>query len=153
MRVGLLQRIDPLQLLGEGDVERRLLDRFAGRFKPRHAEFAAFEFTCLRRCASSAWLRRPSDLMHLTMLTRRQSFSPAIRPKRIVGKTAYGRKEKKGGRKPAFDAVVGTGRQKRRRAGRQPVTLPAFRPHGAFAGPHGIVYIDHSESHRVRVLR
>jgi hypothetical protein len=34
MSVGLFQRCDLLQVFGDGDVQCRLLDRFAGCFKP-----------------------------------------------------------------------------------------------------------------------
>src|SRR5580693_2182249 len=47
MSVGLLQRVDLLQVFSDGDVQRRLLDRFAGRFKPGDTQFATFQFMVL----------------------------------------------------------------------------------------------------------
>src|SRR5438445_2501216 len=47
MSVGLFQRIDLLQVFSDGDVQRRLLDRFAGCFKPGDTQFAAFQFMVL----------------------------------------------------------------------------------------------------------
>src|ERR1700682_5296825 len=47
MSVGLFQRCDLLQVLSDGDVQRRLLDRFAGCFKPGDTQFAAFQFMVL----------------------------------------------------------------------------------------------------------
>lgn len=48
--------------------------------------------------------------------------------------------------------VVGTGQRGDGPDG-DPLHCRLSRPHGVFAGPHGIVYIDDSESHRVRVLK
>src|SRR6266702_421726 len=45
--VGLFQRFDLLQVFSDGDVQRRLLDRFAGCFKPGDTQFAAFQFMVL----------------------------------------------------------------------------------------------------------
>jgi hypothetical protein len=39
MRIRLFQRVDLLQVFGDGDVERLFLDRFAGGFKPGYTEF------------------------------------------------------------------------------------------------------------------
>src|ERR1700674_4245962 len=47
MSVGFFQRVDLLQVFSDGDVQRRLLDRFAGRLKPGDTEFAAFQFMVL----------------------------------------------------------------------------------------------------------
>src|SRR5579863_3683206 len=47
MSVGLFQRVDLLQVFSDGDVQRRLLDRFAGCFKPGDTQFAAFQFMVL----------------------------------------------------------------------------------------------------------
>src|SRR5579862_4868240 len=47
MSVGLFQRIDLLQVFSDGDVQCRLLDRFAGCFKPGDTQFAAFQFMVL----------------------------------------------------------------------------------------------------------
>src|SRR5579864_2157833 len=47
VRVGLFQRFDLLQVFGDGDVQRRLLDSFASRFKPGDTQFAAFQFMVL----------------------------------------------------------------------------------------------------------
>ena len=47
MSVGFFQRVDLLQVFSDGDVQRRLLDRFAGCFKPGDTQFAAFQFMVL----------------------------------------------------------------------------------------------------------
>src|SRR5580700_5034759 len=47
MSVGLFQRVDLLQVFSDGDVQRRLRDRFAGCFKPGDTEFAPFQFMVL----------------------------------------------------------------------------------------------------------
>src|SRR5947208_1429710 len=47
MSVGFFQRIDLLQVFSDGDVQRRLLDRFAGCLKPGDTQFAAFQFMVL----------------------------------------------------------------------------------------------------------
>jgi len=47
MSVGLFQRIDLLQVFSDCDVQRRLLDSFAGCFKPGDTQFAAFQFMVL----------------------------------------------------------------------------------------------------------
>src|SRR6266478_3156987 len=47
MSVGLFQRFDLLQVFSDGDVQRRLLDSFAGCFKPGDTQFAAFQFVAL----------------------------------------------------------------------------------------------------------
>src|SRR5262249_55985231 len=47
MRIGLLQRVDLLQVFLDGDVERWLFDALAGGFEAGHSEFAAFEFMTL----------------------------------------------------------------------------------------------------------
>src|ERR1700676_1443492 len=47
MSVGLFQRFDLLQVFSDGDVQRRLLDRLAGCFKPGDTQFAAFQFMVL----------------------------------------------------------------------------------------------------------
>ena len=52
--VGLFQRFDLLQVFSDGDVQRRLLDRFAGCFKPGDAQFAAFQFMVLALLYPSA---------------------------------------------------------------------------------------------------
>src|SRR5258708_38237281 len=47
MSVGFFQRFDLLQVFSDGDVQRRLLDSFAGCFKPGDTQFAAFQFMVL----------------------------------------------------------------------------------------------------------
>src|SRR5258708_21362868 len=47
MSVGLFQRRDLLQVFSDGDVQRRLLDSFAGCFKPGDTQLAAFQFMVL----------------------------------------------------------------------------------------------------------
>src|SRR6266849_9614192 len=47
MSVGLFQRVDLLQVFCDGDVQRRLLDSFAGCFKPGDTQLAAFQFMML----------------------------------------------------------------------------------------------------------
>src|SRR5258708_11335249 len=47
MSVRLFQRRDLLQVFSDGDVQCRLLDRFAGCFKPGDTHFAAFQFMVL----------------------------------------------------------------------------------------------------------
>src|SRR5271165_4991136 len=47
MSVGLFQRFDLLQVFSDGDVQCRLLDSFAGCFKPGDTQFAAFQFMVL----------------------------------------------------------------------------------------------------------
>src|SRR5580704_15016567 len=47
MSVGLFQRFDLLQVFGDGDVQCRFLDSFAGGFKPGDTQFAAFQFMML----------------------------------------------------------------------------------------------------------
>jgi len=47
MSVGLFQRFDLLQVFSDGDVQCRLLDRFAGCFKPGDTQFAAFQLMVL----------------------------------------------------------------------------------------------------------
>src|ERR1700689_375470 len=45
--IGLFQRVDLLQVFSDRDVQRGLLDRFAGCFKPGDTQFAAFQFMVL----------------------------------------------------------------------------------------------------------
>src|SRR6202162_4569424 len=47
MRIRLLEGIDLLQVSSDGDVQRRLLDRFAGCFQPGDAQSAAFQLMVL----------------------------------------------------------------------------------------------------------
>src|SRR5258708_38978755 len=47
MSVRLFQRRDLLQVFSDGDVQCRLLDSFAGCFKPGDTQFAAFQFMAL----------------------------------------------------------------------------------------------------------
>src|SRR5579872_6511860 len=47
MCIWLFEGIDLLQVFSDGDVQCRLLDRFAGGFKPGDTQFSAFQFMML----------------------------------------------------------------------------------------------------------
>jgi hypothetical protein len=66
MSIGFFQRFDLLQVPADNNVQGRLLDAFAGCFKSRQAQFAAFQFVafttlCLEGlCGGNAGTQAPS---------------------------------------------------------------------------------------------